>query len=270
MSQIYGDHNYQTLLGRGPAGDGSPGFLPRKSVYGSDRTLQMGLVPMLDVPDLLIPVADMKAVIQDCNEQEIFAVYHQLRSGVYKPGWYQRSFNFCWAYGLTASTMDTAAVEGKSPVRLAPFSLAEIVGYRNRGYYCDEALAWAREHGIASAEFVPEYSLNPSSWKAGWKDNALLHRPTEWWDTRRASGALEMCRQCLSILRTGRPLYVGYNWWGHALEVCGMEWDESVLYGIVWVLRNSHDEAEPIRLTGEKGIPDEAYGLRATSWSAAA
>jgi hypothetical protein len=267
MRQIYGDHNYQSLLASRPGGDASPGFLPRRSVYGSDRAMLMGLLPMGDEPDLLIPVADFKAVIQDCIERQVFAVYHQRRSGVLAGGWYQKTYNLCWAYGVTMATMDVRATEGQSPVRLSPFSLGWLTGWKNRGYYCDEAIAGARTRGIASAAFVPEYSLDHTSFQKGWEEDALRHRPTEWWDTRRKAGAREMIRQCLSILATGKPLYVGYNWWGHALEACGMEWDESVPDGIVWLLRNSHDEEDVIRLSGEKGIPDEAYGVRSTTWA---
>ena len=74
-----------------------------------------------------------------------------------------------------------------------------------------------------------------------------------------------MIQHSVSILATGTPLYVAYNWWGHALECVGVEWDESVAYNIVWVLRNSHNEADFIRLTGSRGVPSEAYGIRATA-----
>jgi hypothetical protein len=264
--RIYGDHDYQLLMKRSWATEnGQPQFLPRRSVYGSKQAVSMGLVPMLDLPDLLVSVADFKAVIADCHAKQVFAMYHQRRSGVLKDGWYQGKFGFCWAYGLSMATMDCRALENQEPVRLAPFSLGWLTSWRNRGYYCDEAIAGARERGIASAAFVPEYVLNPNSFGKGWEEDALKYRPLEWWDTRRQSGDLEMIRQCLSILATGRALYVGYNWWGHALEVCGMDWDETQPNNIVWLLRNSHGEDDVIRLTGAKGIPDEAYGVRATS-----
>lgn len=270
MIQSFGDHNYHELLQRRPATeDGGPQFLPRRSVYGQASATRLGLVPIHDFPDMLVQVGDFKAVILNCIEKQVFARYHQAASGVFKPNWNQSNFGFCWAYGLTAATMGCRAVEGQKPVRLSPFSLGWLVGWKNRGFYCDEAIAGANEKGIAPEEYVPQYQLKPAKFKEDWEKAALNFRPLEWWDTRRADGDVEMIQQCLSILSTGRPLYVGYNWWGHALEVCGMEWDESQPNGIVWVLRNSHDEDDVITLTGDKGIPDEAYGVRATTISEA-
>ncbi len=271
MTPIYNDQNYQALISQVAQPEYSePGFLPRQSIYGQPSATQMGLAPIHDFPDLLVDQADFKEIILECNEKQIFARYHQQASGVFDAGWSQDRYNLCWAYDLAAATMGCRAAEGKPPVRLSPFSLAWLVGWKNRGYYLDEAIAGAIERGIASEEFVPQYNLNPNTFKEGWEENALLYRPTMWWDTRRSDGDLEMIRQSLSLLKTGRPLSAGYNWWGHATEVCGMEWDETQLHGIVWVIRNSHAEPDVIRLAGEKGIPDEAYCPRETSLSEAA
>ncbi len=97
----------------------------------------------------------------------------------------------------------------------------------------------------------------------GWETDALQYRLAEAWDTDRSSEAT-MIRHCLSILATGTPLYIAYNWWGHALECVGLRWDESERNNLVWQSRNSHDEDDLIELTGAKAVPDEAYGIRAT------
>lgn len=268
MIRRFGDHNYRELLGRMPKPEfGEPGFLQRRSVCGQASATRLGLAPIHDFPDVLVNVADFKAVIQSCIERQVFARYHQADSGVFSDGWSQSTFNLCWSYGLTASVMGCRAVENQPPVRLSPFSLGWLVGWKNRGFYCDEAIAGASKKGIAPESLVPQYNLKKASFGDGWETEALKYRPLGWWDTRRSDGDVAMIRQCLSILATGRPLYVAYNWWGHALEVCGMEWDESEPNGIVWILRNSHDEDDVIQLTGEKGIPDEAYGVRSTTFA---
>jgi len=136
-----------------------------------------------------------------------------------------------------------------------------LVNWRNSGYYCDRAIAGAREKGIAPVEYVPEYQLNPNKFKPGWQQEALKYRPIEWWDT--GGTKQQMLKQVVSILATGRPLYVAYNWWGHALEMCGLVWDESKSYNLIFYLRNSHDESDVIAMTGYNAIPDEAYGVRA-------
>jgi hypothetical protein len=261
----YGDHNYHLLVGPSHAEDGAPQALPRQTVCGSPEAMAFGLAPVLDFPDVLVQPADYKAVITHCHEAQVFAQYHQAAAGVFAKGWDQDGYGFCWAYGLAAATMACRATEGQAPVRLAPFSLGWLVGWRNRGFYLDGAIKGACEQGIASAEFVPEYELNTRNFKAGWEADALKYRPLEFFDTRRSDGEAKMIQQCLSILATGRPLYIAYNWWGHALQCCAMRWDEKERNSIVWVIRNSHNEKDVIELVGTKGVPDEAYGVRATN-----
>lgn len=264
MATRYNDSNYHELRRRPATFDGRPEVLPRTTLFGSAEAERFGLVPMLDYPDDLVEEKDFKEVIEYCHEQKIFPVYHQKASGVLDDGWNQDGYGYCWAYGLTMAAMDCRALEELAPRRLSPFSLGWLVNWRNTGYYCDRAIAGARERGIASVDYVPEYELNPKRFKDDWEKDALNHRPSQWWDTYKQND-LFMIRQCLTILRTGRAGYVAYNWWSHALEVCGMHWDESELYGIVWDLRNSHGEDDVIQLTGRYGVPDEFYGLQQTS-----
>lgn len=273
MTQLvnrFGDHNFDLLLAPGHhTDDGSPEALPRITICGSVEAMSYGLAPILDFPDKLIVWEDVKSVITHCNDLQLFPVYHQEASGNFNLGWMQDGFGYCWSYGLSACCMDCREVEGKKPIRLAPFSLGWQVGWRNRGNSLDTALKGACERGIASSEYVPEYELDYRKFKQGWEQNALNHRPTEFYDTRRSEGEKSMILQCLTILATSRPLYIAYNWWGHALECIGMRWDETERNNIVWIIRNSHGEKKPIELVGVKGVPDEAYGVRATSFSSA-
>jgi hypothetical protein len=73
-----------------------------------------------------------------------------------------------------------------------------------------------------------------------------------------------MIQHCITGLRAGNPVYVAYNWWGHALEVIAVEWDESKVYNLIWWLRNSHNESDIIKMEGNKAVPSEAYILTAT------
>lgn len=260
---LYTELNCELLLRPSQTEDGSPQWYPRHSRYGTSEASSMGLVPVGDYPDTLPDQQDFKAIIEECHAEKIFPMYHMQASKVFDAGWYQKSWGFCWAYGLTANVIGQRSKEGKPPKRLSPFSLAWLVSYKNSGYFCDKAIAGARMSGIATVDFVPEYTTDRSRFKDGWQDNAKLHRPTEWWDVD-ASNHLQTCRQALSILRTGTPLYIAYEWWRHALSCVGMEWDESQPYGIVWLDWNSHNDGI-IRLGGTKGKPDELYGVRATA-----
>lgn len=253
------DRQWRALLNRNYL----RGALPRKNVYGDAP----GLVPFgAAYPDKLVPQADYKEVIAECHTAKVFPMYHQKATWC-PPGqkWNQNGLPYCWAWGLTAAVKDQRAREGKPTVQLAPVSLGFTVNWAKTGNYLQSAIKGATERGICESKYVPDqHSRSYRQYKDGWIENALLHRLAESWDADHRSTAA-MIQHSVSILATGTPLYVAYNWWGHALECVGVEWDESVAYNIVWVLRNSHNEADLIRLTGSRGVPSEAYGIRATA-----
>jgi len=225
-----------------------------------------GLIPFGEAfPDKLVDPADYKQVIQFCHDRQIFPIYHQRDTWAPKGRrWYQGKLNYCWAWGATAAFKDLRAREGKPMVELAPVSLGWMVGWNNRGYYIDETLAGIAKRGIAPAECVPDpRNPDPRTFREDWQEQALNYRLGERWDTDNSRKAT-MIRHSISILWTGTALEVAYNFWGHALECCSVEWDESVPNNLVWVLRNSHNEDDVIELTGDRAVPSEAYGLRAS------
>lgn len=240
----------------------SLGALPRQSVYGSAP----GLIPFGEAyPDALIKPADYKAVIQFCHDRMVFPLYHQQDSWAPKgKKWNQNGLNYCWAWGATAAMMDLRAREGKPTIELAPVSLGWLVGWSNKGYFLDETLAGIAKRGIAPASCVPDpHDPVPRYFAEDWEQQALQYRLGEKWDTDNSRSAT-MIQHCISILHTGTPPYVAYNWWGHALELVALEWDESEANNLVWILRNSHNEDDVIELTGSRAVPSEAYGLRAS------
>ncbi len=262
---FYDDSNIDQLVVGPKTEDGAPECLPRRTVCGSPLATGSGMVPVLDFPDMLPDPKDFKEIVTYCHAQKIFPMYHRLASGLpQKPS--QNGFGHCWNYGITHATEDCRAAEGQPAVKLAPNSLAWLVNWRNQGYFCDETIAAVRQRGIAPASMVPEYNMNPREFDPKWQEEALKYRALEWWDTKRDEGVVPMIRQCLAVLRTGRPGYIAYNWWGHALAMAGMEWDERQPNNVVWIPFNSHADGL-IRLAGSKGVPDEFYGVRAGSLS---
>ena len=237
----------------------SPGAFPRRTVYGRAP----GLIPVGELmPDKLIQPSDYKEMIAECHADELFPLYHQRESWA-PPGiaWEQDGLNYCWAWGCTAALMDLRSREGRATVHLSPVSLGWTVNWRNDGNYLESAIGGLRERGVCSMEFTPDpYSLRPNRFKAGWEADALKYRLGEVWDC----DPQKMIQHALTILATGTPLYIAYNWWGHALECVGLRWDERELNNVVWIIRNSHGEDDVIELTGTRGVPDEAYGLRAS------
>lgn len=254
--------NCDTVQGRHQLQRGGPamvGAMPRQTVYGATP----GLIPYgEEYPDDLVNPDEIKEVIAYCHAEKIFPMYHQ--QATWAPEgfkWDQNGLGFCWAWSLTAAVMDCRAREGKPTVELAPISLGWLTGWRNQGYYLSAALQGAKDRGIAPASFIPDpHSLRYRQYNDGWKEAASLIRVAEAWD----ADPRNMILNALSILRTGTPGYIAYDWWGHALELVGMIWDESVPNNIIWVIRNSHGEIKLIYLEGSRGVPDELIGIRAT------
>jgi len=240
---------------------GVRGYIPRDIPYGDPQNEAMGGVPMGDYPDDLIDPSDFKEVIQDCHDRQLFPMYHEEDHGM-AVRWNQNGLPYCWAWSATIALMNIRQAAGKAAVALAPTSLGWLVNWSSSGYYLNRTIAGAKERGIASTAFVPDiHSRNPRTFVPGWEDDALKYRTGEWWDGQPGSD-LHVIRQCLTILRTGSPIYLAYNWWGHALCGIGMLFDETKYLNVVFIIRNSHGEIEPIELSGNRMVPDEHYGLR--------
>jgi len=239
------------------------GILPRFIEYGSPQARQRRMIPLGDDLDVLVPWDEMKERINQANEKRMMPIHHLEANGAQAHN--QGRTNYCWAYGITACVEALRPMENQPFERLGPASLGWLVNWRNAGYYLSETIFGANERGIASAEFVGDGANNPGTFKTGWEDDALNHRPHEWTDTER-SNEKYMAQQCASLLVAGLPLYIAYNWWGHALMMAGVVWDESVKYNLRWVAWNSHNDGR-IELTGSRGVPDEAYGVRLSTYS---
>jgi len=154
------------------------------------------------------------------------------------------------------------AAEGRPTPQLAPVTAGGAVGWANKGNYLDSFVEWVRNDGIAPAEFVPNmFERNYRQYKEGWKEAAKGFRLRNILDTNRRAGTREMMRQVLSILKLGRPQYAAWNRLSHAMEIIGMLWTPGKWMNITLVIRNSHDETEPIEMYGENATPDEAIGF---------
>jgi hypothetical protein len=170
----------------------------------------------------------------------------------------------CWTWSGTAALMDCMAREGKPVPLLSPVSMGWLVRWKNEGNYLESMIGGLKERGVCEMRFTPRmHTPDPKTFLEGWEDNALLYRLHEAYDADNSTKA-KMIQHAISILNVGIGGYIAYNWWGHALELVALRWDETQANNLVWVIRNSHDEDDVIELTGNRGVPDELYGLRAT------
>jgi hypothetical protein len=236
----------------------TPEVFPRKTRYGYSDAAAAGLTPVEAVPDVLVPKDSFKEVIQRCEAEKSFPIHHMYASWC-PPGnrFNQNGLGYCWTWSGTACVLTVREAEGKPFIPLAPVSMGYLVNWANQGNYLESFIKGAREQGICPGG-INDHSNQASKWNNA---ERAKYRINTVWDTNARAGDATMIQHCLSILSYGRPLYGAWNWWGHAVAVVAIRWDESALNNIVWVLRNSHNEDDVIELTGSRGVPDEAYGF---------
>ena len=241
------------------------GVIGRYIEYGSEEALSRGMIPVEDQADMLIPEDEWKERIQEAHLQQTMPIHYFAAQKV-KPK-SQGNTNYCWAYGISTALEAMMLKENQKYVRLAPATLGWLVNWRNRGFYLSETIAGAAREGIASSEFAKDGTTNKNTFKKGWQENRLKYKPHEWWDTiGKAFSKVGMMRQCVSLLLNGLPGYIAYNWWGHALAMLGVQWDESKKYNIKWLAWNSHNDGL-VELDGDRGIPDEFYAVRSANFA---
>lgn len=169
---------------------------------------------------------------------------------------FQSTFGWCWAYSLTQAVEGVRAGQGLPFVQLAPESLLELVNYRNQGYYCDRALEYAKQHGIAERALVPQYSQNPVKW-GDYRENAKQYVPLETWDCTQK----EMRAQVRTALLCGDGVYGGWDKYRHAMWLDGMLLDGNK---IRYHTPNTHGPGKDWALDSE---PDEAFILRSATYN---
>ena len=267
MIKRYGDSNWRQLDKLWPD---QPGIIPRVSRYGEDSAYECGLVPieLQDTVDV-IEWSDLKEVIERGHADESLPLYHQYDTWCPQGRrWNQDGEPYCWAFSATATMMDLRAMEGKETIDLAPVTLGWLVGWKSKGYYLDDTIRGLRERGVASAEMVGgdfnSVNRNHNSYQDGWEEDAKKYRLNEVWDIDCQSGDRKSILQAASALSAGRPIYLAYAFWSHALMCTGMRWDESKKNNIVWQIRNSHNESDIIEMDGDRGVPTEMYSFVST------
>jgi hypothetical protein len=240
-----------------------PQVFPRKTRYGDWDALAKGLEPVEAIPDVLVPKDSFKEVIAAAEKARSFPIHHMYDTWCPKGTKFnQNGLGYCWTWSATACLMTVRASEVKPFVSLAPVSMGYLVGWRNEGNYLEAVINGLREKGVCPGDFN-SLQNKASAWSALDSERSK-YRLRAVWDTNPRAGDATMIQHCLSILAYGRPLHGAWNWWGHAVAIVGMRWDESLLNNVAFILRNSHNESDVIELTGSRAVPDEAYGYIST------
>lgn len=245
------------LLGLRATSD--PEALPRIHPYASAHAVDAGLEPLEAYPDVLIPEDEYRERLEEAHEMQTLPIYHMYETWCPQGTRFnQDGLGYCWTWSGTACMMTTRAAEDKNLTPLSPVSMGYLVGWANRGNYLESYIKGAREQGVCP---VPEgktfndLTRDGNYWDSvGRRDEFRLDKV---WDCSPRS----MTQHCVSILCYGRPIFGAWNWWGHAVMLCGIRYNGNTME---WILRNSHNEDDVIVLTGSRAVPSEAYGFIST------
>lgn len=129
----------------------------------------------------------------------------------------QNGKGYCWFHSGTSANLLVRAVNRQPYVDLSAYSGACIIkGYRDEGGWGSEGVEWQADNGVASSAFWPQKSMSRSNDTPAMRENAKLHRVTEWMDLEPRNK-----QQLITCLLVGIPVVVDYNWWSHS--VCAMD-----------------------------------------------
>ena len=180
----------------------------------------------------------------------------------------QNGLSLCWSYGATRAVEVRRATMGLPYKDLSPESVAgPCTGWRNQGGYASEAFNQLQSAGACESSFMDApHSLRASRWKAGWQENAKLHRAVQWYDIGRSFD------QVITCLLNRIPVAAGLDWWGHLVcfldPVILPDGSVGVLFqnswGVDWPKPGANGYAT---LTEAKATPDGAGAPVLTSCS---
>lgn len=165
----------------------------------------------------------------------------------------------CWAHSTVSASLIVRALNNQPYADLSAFAIACIIkGYRDEGGWGAESLEWAAVNGCPTSQFWPQQSMSRSNDTPAMRENARLHKVTEWMDL----DPQQMQVQLVTCLLSGIPVVSDFNWWGHS--VCSIDLvSVSPFRTRIWnSWGDSWSENGTGILEGQKAIPNGAIAPR--------
>lgn len=208
-------------------------------------------------PDLLAAKIAAKAQLSDIRNAGMY--------GQPIPSRDQNGKGYCWYHSGISACLLVRALNNQPYVDLSPYFGACIIkGYRDQGGWGSEGVEFTAENGCCSSQFWPQRSMSRSNDTPAARENAKLHRITEWMDLEPRNKA-----QLVTCLLLNIPVVVDFNWWSHS--VCAMDLVSLNPFRIrIWnSWGDSWSENGTGILEGDKAIPDAQIAPRVLVASAA-
>lgn len=179
----------------------------------------------------------------------------------------QDGLSYCHTYSLAGAVHLRRRQQGLPHVDLSPESVGgPVTGFRNEGAWCGDDLAQAMKVGYCVASMVPQYDYRGRKWEKGWEENADRYKIVEAVDL----SSNDIWANTVSCLLSLIPVFVGLDWWGHAVYYVGLTENLDIIFRNSW--GTSYGENGYGILAGHKKVPSEAYAItqiRATNMLAA-
>jgi hypothetical protein len=181
----------------------------------------------------------------------------------------QNGKGYCWFHSGTSAQLLMRAVMGEPYADLSAYAGAcKIKNFRDEGGWGAQGVDFQAEKGIPTSQFWPQKSMsksndNPQTW-----ENALLHRVAEGWiDTQAQQYDRKLSRQQVAtLLLSGCPVVVDYNWWGHS--VCAADLVDGAQNFEAGLLRNENGKLLTVQEFDEQWEMDsDAGGFGVRIWN---
>lgn len=249
-------------------------YLPPPVVDGEQKG--MGLVPRdfnscpvgylmyakpFDLPVMAVSEIEDRIQFQEREQSSLWHLRMKANNGSPIPSLDQNGQGYCWAYSSTSAMMLARASANMPYVRLSAHKVGCFVkGYRDQGGWNAQSVQHIAEQGVPSIQFWPEKSMSRANDTPQMRENAQLHKYTEWMDLDDGGANLKL--QVATCLLLNIPLAMDFNWWEHS--VCGIRlisWNPfKVLIWNSW--RDSWSDQGCGVLEGNKAIPNGSIACR--------
>jgi len=221
---FFNDDNFHELIGDGQVvvHDGierplaaRPCKIPFGHIVGATAITHMQLIPRSVWPDLIAWKDQNNSWLENVARDKVSCED-------------QGGLNYCHAFSMIEAARCRYALQGDTVPDLAATSIAgPITNWRNAGADISDDWAQLRDYGACETSFLPNgvvmppqsrstisELLSPSSYKAGWQENAKLHCEVEGIDLA-VPGALfdGLATACLLNI----PCSMALSWWSHAI-----------------------------------------------------
>lgn len=244
----------------------------RRARGGEDRDYGVQPLTTFQPPDAikLIDPSNWSACIKELEEKKALVsdIRLEMANGSLMPSLDQGSVGYCWSHSTTHCMMLLRAIRNLKYVPLSAYSIAAIIkNGRDEGGWCGLSGEFVGKTGVAPQAIWPQGNRNISQLDTSATRAIMkMYATTEDWIdlVKPAYDRILNFNQVMSLLLSGIPCALDFNWWGHS--VCGMDVVEVEpgSFGIR-ILNSWSDkwgEKGTSVLRGTKAKPDGAIAIR--------